>query len=563
MSSALAIWGAVTGSLVALNIIKGWVTELRQFLKEAKEAQLTLQQIRNECEASEADLEVWAKMWGIDKNVSEKYQTKLWGKSGSRVISQHVTMVLRLHDEIKKTLKEFLEQSGMLKSHQSQKQSTAGESSTQGARFGVILRRVSQNEHKMTIRKTLKFVSSKCPDLLQKLGTARTQITDMKARAKQAYLITNQPKHALSDDIVTTKALEEVRNSILFQLAYESRLASKGLYQSCHAASKTTYPESIEDIMLEMDLYRRDVADSPNVTTLQAMVLQYQLLIAWPRKTLEVLVEGPFDPEKAPDQYENGVVDFYRACIEASSSEKQLFPIVGAPSATWFRACVPPINQRIISSTNPFIQNHQQLQQLKPLAKLLYKLDTNISGEPADKFPRSERIRLAFKILECGLFLSGTSWFSGLKSNSIQVQRSRVVLGEPRRFILQTQASKREYEDNDFRQFAEQAFTIGVLLVEIGTGRLVHQIPPCVKGLGQGFSLYAPQTNPPAKATLFSGAQIQNLLDVEMGSLFATSVKVCLQSRESWRRAVKHTAEERAEVYEGILADYYLEVYLP
>jgi hypothetical protein len=58
--------------------------------------------------------------------------------------------------------------------------------------------------------------------------------------------------------------------------------------------------------------------------------------------------------------------------------------------------------------------------QLKPLASLLYELHTSRVGEPAEKFPRSKRIRLAFKIAECGLFLCDSSWLADLKSENIK-----------------------------------------------------------------------------------------------------------------------------------------------
>lgn len=114
-----------------------------------------------------------------------------------------------------------------------------------------------------------------------------------------------------------------------------------------------------------------------------------------------------------------------------------------------------------------------------------------------------------------------------------------------------------------FRQFAEQAFAIGVLLLEIGSGRFVHDISRRSKTLGQGFYLYAVKSDPPSKPTSYSGVEIHRILTVSMGDDYANSVKVCLNSKESWKKVMKHKVEDRAKVYEEVLTDYYSEVYLP
>ena len=143
------------------------------------------------------------------------------------------------------------------------------------------------------------------------------------------------------------------------------------------------------------------------------------------------------------------------------------------------------------------------------------------------------------------MFLSGTSWLASLKSECIR--RSRRDQDEARRFLLDIRASKIDFSDNEFRKFAQQAFTIRVLLVEIGTGRLVDKgrIPPRSKLQGQGFLLYKAQSDPPSYPLSFNGAQINQLLVVAMGDEYAGSVKVCLESKEGWKQAVHHTAEQR------------------
>jgi hypothetical protein len=117
--------------------------------------------------------------------------------------------------------------------------------------------------------------------------------------------------------------------SILFQLAYETRMASKGLYQSCHDASKKTILKGyIKDIKLgmEMDAFRRGVADTTTVVSREAIALQFRLPVAWPTGLLEVFVEGPFCSGRDPKLYNAAGDGFYGACMKALDNDTENLP---------------------------------------------------------------------------------------------------------------------------------------------------------------------------------------------------------------------------------------------
>jgi hypothetical protein len=556
-----AIWGAISGAISTINTVKCWLTELRTFITEAQEAGETLQNFCDDYIACEADLELWAEMWGIEENVSKKYLLKLWGRSGSKAIAARLESIYRTHGDIKAILTLFLQDAGMLVSLDLKKhQDAKANSMSRNTLAAESRRKVSEKQKGLTIKKTVAFVSSKAPDIFRKLAHIQKQTTDMKTLSKSAFQNKNQIP--ISGDFLPKDKLEEIKTSILFQLAYETRMASRGLYQSCYAASKKPIlKDYIKDIKLEMDLFRRGVADTTTVASREAMALQFRLLVAWPARLLEVFVEGPFCPDRDPKLYNAAGDGFYGACMKALDNDSETFQVSSVAEATWFRSYVPPERRRKTwqkSPQNPF----EKEDQLKPLVSLLYDLNTTRTGEPADKFRRSERIRLAFKIVECGLFLSGTSWLADLKS--VNIQRSARDQEQNRRFLLDTAASKADYDDDHFRQFVQHAFAIGVLLTEIGTGRLVAKVLPRSKTEGQCFSLYKTRTSPPSDPEELSGAQIFQLLAMAIGELgYAQPVKICLESKESWRQAINHTAEKRGEIYQGILAEYYLEVYSP
>ncbi|KAH7307945.1 hypothetical protein BKA65DRAFT_601806 [Rhexocercosporidium sp. MPI-PUGE-AT-0058] len=535
-----AIWGAITGSIGAINSVKGWVLELRGLLKEAREAGNTLQKFSVQYETCKADLEGWRDMYGLDENVTTRYQIELWGKRDREAIRGCLQLIYGTSEDIKGDAKWW------------------GFNNVKNSAGSKRKAQIKEGSKK----KTLEFVTSKSPDLLKKIDLIRSQTAEMKAIARSAFSRKHQKE--FSGDFLSAAKLEEVKQTILFQLAYETRLGSKGLYHSCYAASRKTSTEKtpIKNIKLEMDLLRRGVVDSTTAATNESIALQYQLLVAWPEKLLEIMVEGPLSPEIQPSQYSSNDGDFYQACIKAlGTKESGAFQVASIAGATWFRSYVPPEERRITrfkNDQNPFRNDNE----LRPLSTLLYELNTSIASEPADKFPRSERIKLAFKIVECGLFLSGTPWLTDLKSK--QIQRSRRGIDYNRHFLLETSALKTDFDDSHFRDFAAHVFAIGILLTEIGTGRLVHEIPRRSKTLGQGLSLYAAQTDPPSNPIMFSDARINELLvEATMGDDYANAVKVCLESKESWRQVAGHAAGVRSDVYKKVLAEYYLEVYLP
>lgn len=304
--------------------------------------------------------------------------------------------------------------------------------------------------------------------------------------------------------------------------------------------------DTIVAIKLEIDILRRVAADMEMASSKEAVALQYQLLVSWPTKLIEISIEGPLIPEKCPSISEG----FFGACIKALSDEPEIFQVPDMPEPVWFRSQVPHKTQRITSEP-----------QLKPLASLLHQLDIPNLEEPLETFPRSERIRLAFKLAECGLFLLGTPWLSCLKVDLIQ--RSVYNLDRRRRFLLATEVSKTEISDSEFKQFAQQAFAIGVLLLEIGCGRLVNEVPKRSKTEGQGFLLHGGRLEDSTPTTFVSGPRINEILVSAMGDDYANAVNVCLQSNESLKNAVKEAAPDRGKLYQGILADYYLGVFLP
>jgi hypothetical protein len=111
------------------------------------------------------------------------------------------------------------------------------------------------------------------------------------------------------------------------------------------------------------------------------------------------------------------------------------------------------------------------------LAAILEKLQRRRVLDIADRLPLVEKIRLAYKIVECGLFLLGTPWLSHLNSETL---RGFITPDFQRRFVLHVRSSEKMNDDpiSEILLVRAQIFQIGVLLVEIALDR-----PSCSAGM--------------------------------------------------------------------------------
>ena len=67
MAEAMAVVGAVSGTVVIINIVKTWVGELLGFLEENKKVGETLQKLEVSLVSLEAKLSVWMHFWRLEK----------------------------------------------------------------------------------------------------------------------------------------------------------------------------------------------------------------------------------------------------------------------------------------------------------------------------------------------------------------------------------------------------------------------------------------------------------------------------------------------------------------
>lgn len=180
------------------------------------------------------------------------------------------------------------------------------------------------------------------------------------------------------------------------------------------------------------------------------------------------------------------------------------------------------------------------------LAQLLYKERIGSALELERPLSQETKVQLAFKVVECGLYLLGTPWLASLNSKRLQMMKTKGRTP----FVLEVQTLDLEdlyFEDPNALSEHAQLFSIGVLLVEIA---LNDERNPA--------NIQDPELRK---------SKILPLVEESMGSLYSGATAFCLQDRRSaphFERSekYKYPAETGWTSYlTELLEDYLAQVY--
>ena len=553
MVEAMAVITAVSGTISTINTVKGWLADLQRFVREYRLAGSNIQKLFLSLQTLQTDLGLWMELWDLQQTTSRRFQAELWGNSHLNTMIELYVFIKGSIDEIRRDLAAALKASDMLRPTPYNKLAVS-------ASLVVDFRKEStEYQKRMSITKTLKFVHEKDAALSKKLLDLKDRLASLRTLSYDAYAA----KHRVSlSNALSTEQLKMARTSILLQMALETRPASVGLYQSyldtCLVGTNDFLSGS-DSIRLDLSLVDDKILDLDAAQSRDSMILQYHLLVPWRSKglnPLEILIEGPFDlgeplhieTESQPDR------GFAEACYAALMNDTSEFRIPCRSEVRRFRSRA----ESKISSSNPA--------DWKPLPKLLYCLDVPIAAEPALKFPRSQRIYLAYKLAQCGLLISGTSWLSKL-GNQL-VKRTPRDRSDTYHFILELPTAKDSAAESIIRETPQHLFAIGVILFELGTGRLVNHTAFSRKAndIYPDVFIYEPGQDA-STASKYKSANWQSQLTVSMGDNYTNAVKFCLakKRRNCWRqvRDVDLPLQIRETAYREVLEDYYIEVLRP
>ena len=328
----------------------------------------------------------------------------------------------------------------------------------------------------------------------------------------------------------------------LLARSLHARMGSLALYGACS--------QSKADYSLEIDLFGEHL-ESQNVfhrrssgSSTMPSRLFYHLFAqdrGIPVKINEITIESMPKPGEQ-DSADAGIVKFDirktdLAAHESWPSLKSGLISIQPPTAyapSYFRITSPPAVAHLDGD-------------IESLAQLLYKERIG-SGALELERPLSQetKVQLAFKVVECGLYLLGTPWLASLSSK--RLQRMKTKGRTP--FVLEVQTLDLEdlyFEDPNALSEQSQLFSIGVVLVEIA---LSDERNPA--------NIQDPELRK---------SKILPLVERSMGSLYSGATAFCLQDRRSaphFERPEKYKYPEEtgwASYLTGFLEDYHAQVF--
>jgi hypothetical protein len=267
------------------------------------------------------------------------------------------------------------------------------------------------------------------------------------------------------------EALPLAEESMLLEALLRHRAEAAALYEYCNSRHL--------DFDLEIDLFSANAhpKPTPSLAGRLGRRLCYRLFTASSISSMELdeLLMMPLDKLELEAVRQDQIIDAEKDDSKsadltsiASNSKILRLPDIHAFSQLLFKVTLPL--KSVAADVKPEV-----------LAKILESLQRRRVLDVADRLPLIEKIRLAYKITECGLFLLGTPWLSHLNSETI---RRFITSDLQRRFLLHVRSSEKMNDDSGDNPISEvllvraQIFQIGVLLVEIALDR-----PSCSAGM--------------------------------------------------------------------------------
>lgn len=612
------IFGVVTSSLSTLNLARTITESLILTIKEFRDAGAKLHDLNERFSSFQGRLDTWAtETWQISETTSLVYYKTIWGADEWQSISNQIRMIDKTCEDVTVLLASLLpeDQRTALEDAHGRKlmksaKGSAPKKEPQGSvasssqpsrsleKFSVT-KRYSRKDEAQKLRdlenkakKAAKF-SQKAAFVLKnssQLNNAMDRLDSMFASvehdADERFYVQfpNLPRYAPLRD-----RLEAVRQSLLLERAFGSREASKALYKWCTSSGRADGNSSQtrpgwKDLKIEMGLVFEDAHSKHPAAS---STLHFHLLVSWKDREdwQEFAFDGPIEStavavDPGLSQHEstaasdaNLIEDFASACAALIAKRTQDLRI--SPSSAFrFRSRHPP--------SEPIRLSQKYRVTEKCLQNLLLEIELRNEDEKYDEFPISERYDLAYRTVEFGLMLLGTSWLRNFDKKSLV--RLRIGAEQRRRFVLEVQAARvtrlrwdqlpnllgnapLTLDPSQTSIPEPELFRVGILLVEIALGRPVLRISKHPDN--DKICLVFRKDGSPSGYSAWPLRLVVERVTKRGGPDYGMAVEFCLLQFEAWRNQawndLSNTTDSAAseEAYRAVLKEYYLRVYLP
>jgi hypothetical protein len=543
MAAAVAIIGAVSGTVGTINTIKTWVESLERFVREFKEAGELLLRLNNNIRVCEYRLDLWRKFWELN-GASGPYMRELWGSRGTDTILSQLTTIESLCNIFHEALHSFFGNTSLAQQIYSTTSDAFGSTSSRLAVFQAYA-----NTIKLTTSntQTFSFVRTLNARASEWLSQLKPLLAELESDALRTYNIRHRQDAKTS---LPQEQRDMIHAGVLMQIAMNYRNSAEELFKMCFdmetganipGRRRNVSLAQGSSIKLKVDL----MADSSylelqRASSEQDIIERYHLLVKEDHQG-----RSPSEAElciiravAAVPQLE--ILQSIPAAYQTALREK--IPVHALCRGTMFCFRPPLEDERLMRGDRPAV----------PLKELLKAADP-------DTFLLQDRVHLAYKVIECGAFLTGTSWLGSLRTNNMVRSRFRAGFY----YTLDIHSPARAISR---RSLSTHILLIGTLLIEIGTGMLLKDIASGGEDILfqlEPLEIRAPQTR---ASGLYTTEQVKSLLiQNNMGNSYTSAALHCFgpEIRRKCEALVRSKDGDIFESYKEVLRDYFLNVYSP
>jgi len=544
MVAAIAVIGAISGCVSTINTIKSWIESLERFVRDYKETGELLLRLKIDIQACEFRLDLWREFWDLN-NASGRYMRELWGSTGTDTIVSQLTTVESLCNKFDEALDFFFGNTSLVEQiYQAVGDDALGSTSSRLDVFQVYAKTIRSETRTRQIISFVRTLHSRAREWLSQVDQ---HLAKLETDALRAYNI----RHGMDTKACLTQEQRDmVHVGVLTQMTMEYREFSEELFNTCFPmqtaanipAPRADAPSTQRLLKLKVDLMpHSNELELSRALSAQDIAEKYHLLLNqdWrPRGTPETEICILRSVSTAPHiQISPSVLTAYQTALRLNR------PAHARSNGSLFCFRPPLEEERLAREGGHAV----------PLKQLL-------EAPYSDTFLLQDRIHLAYKIIECGALLTGTSWLSSLKTRHLVRSRSKAGFY----YTLDIHPPTTMISDDSLNT---HIMFIGKILIEIGTGMLFKDI--LCRGQEMMFVLEGLQTRAPYNrvSTLYTAEEVRNILvRNNLGSWYTSAALHCfgLEIRRKCNQLMKSQGDEaRMASKKKVLKDYFLNIYSP
>jgi hypothetical protein len=556
MAEAIAIFGVVAGAIGAINTTLQWIERFKKTVREFQNVGETFHELWSDFIVLQIRFNEWSKLYKVNKSQATEFFAVIWGRVGAESIVLQLIAIYRVMERFNDILALFISTEVLNILNPGIQHEFRGLQ----IRPVSLDKRISQSSEiskkikkSMTTKEKSEFLLCGNNGLKSGLEEFRERMNLLRDDAK-AFDIRRSKQQFPEDDAVAMIEFEEEETPEILRLALDTKIASNALYSSCIAPAQGSFglvatQNITKYVKFEMQLRDGSLLERGNIGNRQA--LHFHLLIARPdivESPFEILVEGPISLSEDSSQLsrDSGGSGFLEACEAVLNDGESRFCVIFNSQALWFHSRLPP--------------NLIQVEQRPSIP--LSEIFSASRSQTSSPFLLGDKVSLAYQIVECGLLLLGTSWFSNLRSRYVQRTRDSK---RQYRFVLETPLeSPGQSRDQEARTIlGRQIFWIGVILTEIAIGQPVLDANTDETGR---LRLKTASFLHPVVLRWYSVADVLGQVHGMATKRYKNAVEFCLRKRQGslhWRaRRTAANVVDDDHAFEIITREYYTEVFL-